>query len=60
MVNNKGEEVGIIYGWYNTLTDMWYIGQTINPEERFKVHIDKAINKLDFYLCTLHKLIWLF
>ena len=44
MINNKGEEVGIIYGWYNTLTDMWYIGQTINPEERFKVHIYKAIN----------------
>lgn len=47
MVNEKGEEVGIIYGWYNTLTDMWYIGQTIHPERRFKRHIDYAINKKD-------------
>ena len=39
MVNNKGEEVGIIYGWYNTLTDMWYVGQTVRPEDRFKSHI---------------------
>ena len=39
MVNNKGEEVGIIYGWYNTLTDMWYVGQTVRPEYRFKSHI---------------------
>ena len=39
MVNEKGEEVGIIYGWYNTLTDMWYIGQTVRPEYRFKSHI---------------------
>ena len=39
MLNNKGEEVGIIYGWYNTLTDMWYIGQTVRPEDRFKSHI---------------------
>ena len=39
MINEKGEEVGIIYGWYNNLTDMWYIGQTIHPETRFKSHI---------------------
>ena len=39
MINYKGEEVGIIYGWYNTLTDMWYVGQTIHPEARFKSHI---------------------
>lgn len=45
MLNNKGEEVGIIYGWYNTLTDMWYVGQTVHPEDRFKQHIDRAINK---------------
>lgn len=45
MLNNKGEEVGIIYGWYNTLTDMWYIGQTIEEEKRFKFHIYDAINK---------------
>lgn len=47
MINNKGEETGIIYGWYNTLTDMWYIGQTIHPLSRFKRHIDWAINKKD-------------
>lgn len=47
MVNNKGEEVGIIYGWYNTLTDMWYIGQTIDEKRRFKTHVDWAINKKD-------------
>lgn len=39
MVNEKGEEVGIIYGWYCTITDKWYIGQTVNPEERFNKHI---------------------
>ena len=47
MLNNKGEEVGIIYGWYNTLTDMWYVGQTINSEDRFRSHIHCAINKKD-------------
>ena len=47
MVNKKGEETGIIYGWYHTLTDMWYVGQTIHPLSRFKRHIDWAINKKD-------------
>ena len=47
MLNNKGEEVGIIYGWYCTVTDKWYVGQTIRPEARFKRHIDYAINKKD-------------
>ena len=47
MINNKGEEVGIIYGWYCTVTDKWYIGQTVNPEGRFNCHIDRAINKKD-------------
>lgn len=47
MPNEKGEEVGIIYGWYNTLTDMWYIGQTINEEGRFKSHIYNAITRKD-------------
>ena len=47
MLNNKGEEVGIIYGWYNTLKDMWYVGQTVDPERRFKQHINDAINKKD-------------
>lgn len=39
MINEKGEEVGIIYGWYNTKNEKWYIGQTIRPEARFKSHI---------------------
>ena len=47
MLNEKGEEVGIIYGWYCTVTDKWYIGQTVNPEKRFNCHIDRAINKKD-------------
>ena len=47
MLNDKGEEVGIIYGWYCTVTDKWYIGQTVNPEKRFNSHIDRAINKKD-------------
>lgn len=47
MINNKGEEVGIIYGWYCIPTGNWYIGQTVNPEERFKTHIRLAINKKD-------------
>lgn len=47
MLNNKGEEVGIIYGWYCTITDKWYVGQTVNQERRFKGHIDAAINKKD-------------
>ena len=47
MINYKGEEVGIIYGWYNTKSEKWYIGQTIDEEGRFKRHMDYAINKKD-------------
>ena len=47
MINDKGEEVGIIYGWYCIKTGKWYIGQTVNPEKRFNSHIDIAINKKD-------------
>ena len=47
MINDKGEEVGIIYGWYCKVTDKWYIGQTINPLIRFNCHINEAINKKD-------------
>ena len=47
MLNDKGEEVGIIYGWYNIKNEKWYIGQTIYPEGRFKTHINRAINKKD-------------
>ena len=47
MINDKGEEVGIIYGWYNTKSEKWYVGQTIRPLERFKDHIYAAINKKD-------------
>ena len=44
MLNDKGEEVGIIYGWYCTVTDKWYIGQTIDPEGRFNCHIRLSLN----------------
>ena len=37
-LNSKGVEKGIIYGWYCTVTDKWYIGQTIHPETRFNSH----------------------
>lgn len=47
MLNDKGEEVGIIYGWYNIKCGKWYVGQTVNPEGRFNCHIDRAINKND-------------
>lgn len=47
MLNDKGEEVGIIYGWYCIKTGKWYVGQTVEPDKRFKVHIDRAINKKD-------------
>lgn len=44
MLNGK-EEVGIIYGWYCIPTEMWYIGQTIHPDKRFKAHIYQAKSK---------------
>ena len=47
MLNEKGEEVGIIYGWYNTKNEKWYIGQTIRPEVRFKTHIHESTNQND-------------
>lgn len=47
MINNKGEEVGIIYGWYCTVTDKWYVGQTIHPLARFNRHIHQAIEEKD-------------
>lgn len=47
MLNDKGEEVGIIYGWYNIKSGKWYIGQTIDEESRFKRHIKDAFNIKD-------------
>lgn len=47
MLNKKGEEVGIIYGWYNMKSGKWYIGQTVEPKRRFKTHIDDAFNRKD-------------
>lgn len=47
MANEKGDEVGIIYGWYCIPTDKYYVGQTINEEGRFKAHIYNAITRKD-------------
>ena len=47
MINDKGEELGIIYGWYNTKSGKWYVGQTVEPEKRFKRHINDAFNRKD-------------
>lgn len=47
MINDKGEEVGIIYGWYNIKCGKWYVGQTIEEDKRFKQHINDTINKKD-------------
>ena len=44
MLNDKGEEVGIIYGWYNTKSEKWYVGQTIDPEGRYNKHIKLSLN----------------
>ena len=44
MINDKGEETGIIYGWYNTKSGKWYVGQTVNPEGRFNCHIRLSLN----------------
>ena len=55
MLNNKGEEVGIIYGWYCTTTDKWYIGQTVNPEDRFKDHIKSSKNRHNTFYRAIRK-----
>ena len=47
MLNDKGEEVGIIYCWYCIPTDKYYVGQTIEEYKRFKQHINDTINKKD-------------
>ena len=47
MINDKGEEVGIIYGWYNMKSGKWYVGQTVEPKRRLKTHIDDAFNRKD-------------
>lgn len=44
MVNEKGEEVGIIYGWYNTKNEKWYIGQTVDENGRYNSHIRLSLN----------------
>ena len=44
MINDKGEEVGIIYGWYCIKTRKWYVGQTIDPEGRYNKHIRLSLN----------------
>ena len=52
MVNEKGEEVGIIYCWYCIPTDKYYVGQTIDEKGRFKRHINDAINKKENPKCS--------
>ena len=47
MINDKGEEVGIIYGWYNMKNGKWYVGQTVEPENRFNSHIRGVIDHND-------------
>lgn len=55
MINNKGEEVGIIYGWYCIPTGNWYIGQTVNPEDRFKDHIKSSKNRHNTFYRAIRK-----
>ena len=47
MINEKSEEVGIMYGWYNIKCGKWYVGQTVNPEGRFNCHIRGVIDNND-------------
>lgn len=49
MVNEKSEEIGIIYGWYCAITDKWYIGQTVEPQMRFYRHIKSLVHKDNNY-----------
>lgn len=49
MVNEKSEEIGIIYGWYCAITDKWYIGQTVEPKMRFYRHIKSLVHKDNNY-----------
>ena len=55
MINNKGEEVGIIYGWYCIPTGNWYVGQTVNPEDRFKGHIKSSKNRHNTFYRAIRK-----
>ena len=45
MLNDKGEEVGIIYCYYCIPTDKYYVGQTINPKMRFYRHVKSLVHK---------------
>ena len=45
MLNEKGEEVGIIYCWYCIPTDKYYVGQTVEPEMRFYRHVKSLAHK---------------
>ena len=49
MVNDKGEEVGIIYCYYCIPTEKYYVGQTVEPKMRFYRHIKSLVNKDNNY-----------
>lgn len=46
-----------IYGYYNKITDKWYVGQTTMPlKERHRLHLSGANNeKASDYNCLFHK-----
>ena len=39
--------MGIIYCYTNLINNKKYIGQTINPEQRYKQHLSSAFNPND-------------
>ena len=42
MKNKEGGINGIIYGARNTVTEKWYIGQTVNYKQRKQNHLAAA------------------
>ena len=48
--------MGIIYCYTNLKNNKKYIGQTINPEQRYKQHISSAFNPNDKdYEAVIHR-----
>ena len=51
MKNKEGEIInGIIYGARNTVTEKWYIGQTVNYKQRKYNHLAHARNNRDRFV----------